>query len=157
MPDASFREVERVAEDAAVMLVSYRLPVVSNRDVLLYEAVAPGLPGAPDAPGGHMFARSVEHPECPKRRGWVRAQLRISVTLFEPTPGARDIAPQPPDRALSRPGSAAASRAGGGTQVTSVQHSDPRGNVPAEVVNRMLVKGKEQLKLMRTGMVDKLK
>ena len=144
MPDASFREVERVAEDAAVMLVSYRLPVVSNRDVLLYEAVAPGL-------------RSVEHPECPKRRGWVRAQLRISVTLFEPTPGARDIAPQPPDRALSRPGSAAASRAGGGTQVTSVQHSDPRGNVPAEVVNRMLVKGKEQLKLMRTVMVDKLK
>lgn len=133
MADATFREVERLGADAAVMLVSYKLPVITNRDVLLYEATTPGLPSDPAAAGCHtLFACSIDHPECPKRRGWVRAQLGVSVTVFEPAEG-------------------------GQTRMTSIQHSDPRGKVPPNVVNQMLVRGKEQLKTMRQVMVEKLK
>ena len=135
MPDATFKELERVSERACVMLVSYRLPVVSNRDVCLFETSQQGKPweerGSQQAAAAchTMFACSVEHPECPKRRGWVRAQLRVSVTIFEPTPE-------------------------GGTLITSMQHSDPRGKVPVAAVNQMLVRGKQQLKDMRKAMVE---
>lgn len=108
--------------------MNYKIPVISNRDVCLYEASSPVRhPSRPFAPSNRprllsasrgtqcgytaslmrmslsltltclqglawdsassthfsMFATSVEHPECPKRRGWVRALLRVSTTMFE--------------------------------------------------------------------------
>jgi hypothetical protein len=43
--------------------------------------------------------------------------------------------------------------ADGGARVLSYQHADPRGSVPAGVVNMLVTRGKEQLKDMRQHMV----
>ena len=55
MPDASFKELERVSDSACVLLVSYRIPLVSNRDVCLYEASqqAPPPPCPPSSTHKH--------------------------------------------------------------------------------------------------------
>jgi hypothetical protein len=52
----------------------------------------------------------------------------ITVTLFSPT-------------------------ADGGARVLSYQHADPRGSIPAGVVNMVVTRGKEQLKVMRQHMI----
>ncbi len=129
-PDATFTEVERVSPAAAVLHVAYKLPVISDRDVCIYEAALPGRPGDGDAAECYTaVAMSIEHPHCPKHRGVVRARLLISVTVFEPAEG-------------------------GSTRITSYQHADPRGVIPASVVNACITRGKTQLKEMRAVMLE---
>lgn len=126
-PDAQFTEIERVSEAAAVLHVLYKIPVISDRDVCIYQAALAGKPGDPAAADCHTaVAMSIEHPRCPKQSGVVRARLLISVTAFEAH--------------------------GDGTRITSWQHADPRGIVPASVVNACLTRGKAQLKTMRAVM-----
>lgn len=149
-PDASFSTVETVRPGAAAVLqVLYRLPVVSNRDVVIYETQL--APGDEAAAGAHTaVAMSIEHPLCPKRRGVVRAKLLISVTRFEALPPG---ALQPAD-AGTPDGPPLSTEA---TRITSWQHADPRGGVPVSVVNSMIVRGKTQLKAMRKIMSEQLR
>lgn len=87
-PDATFTHIEQVSETAGVMHVKYRVPVISSRDVVLYQAqlkrdeldgvTPPGSTAAAFA----AVARSILHPHCPTRRNTVRARLLIAVTLF---------------------------------------------------------------------------
>lgn len=84
----------------------YRIPLISNRDVVFYETALTAdelqaLPSAFVAPGCRgAVAMSVLHPLCPPRRGIVRARLLIAVTLFAPN-------------------------ANGGTTITSIQQCAP--------------------------------
>jgi len=90
-PDATFTQIEKISERAGVMHVKYRVPVISSRDVVLYQAqlsreeldavTAPGSTAAAFA----AVARSILHPQCPTRRNTVRARLLIAVTLFYDT------------------------------------------------------------------------
>jgi len=91
-PDTSFNTVESITEGdvapASVLHVHYALPVVNNRDVVVFEASQPGTPDDPVAPDCYtLFATSLEHPMVPKRRGVVRATLMSSVTIFSPAEG----------------------------------------------------------------------
>jgi len=134
-PDAKFTEIERVSSSASVLNCLYQIPVICNRDVCFYEAALQpgelaGLPGDAGLPGSlAAVAVSVQHPLCPARRKTVRARLQISVTVFAPITG-------------------------GGTRITSVQHADPRGAIPASVVNACVLRGKTQIKAMRQAMVE---
>ena len=105
-PDATFTEVEQVSEVAGILHVRYRVPVVSSRDVVLYEAQLcreeiDSITGQGATPSAAAVARSILHPLCPPRRGIVRARLLIAITLFY--------------------------EVGDGTQIVSIQQCVPRG------------------------------
>lgn len=86
-PDATFTHIEAVSELAGVMHVCYRVPVISSRDVVLYEAqlgrdeIASITPQGTAVASAAAVARSILHPHCPTRRGIVRARV-TAVTLF---------------------------------------------------------------------------
>jgi len=76
-PDTSFTEVEKVNESqespSSVLHVHYKMPVVNDRDVVIFETTHKGLPDDPGAADSWTsFAMSIQHPHCPKRRGVVR-------------------------------------------------------------------------------------
>lgn len=117
------------------MHVRYNVPVISARDVVIYQSqlsrdeIDTIMPAGASAPLAAAVARSVLHPLCPTRRNAVRAQLLIAVTSFF-------------------------DNGDGTTSIVSIQHADPRGIIPAAVVNKALVRGKEQLKEMRRVMTE---
>ncbi|KAK3246472.1 hypothetical protein CYMTET_43990 [Cymbomonas tetramitiformis] len=133
-PEVMFREIETLAEDNgnSVINVSYKIPVVDNRDTCFFSTEFPGLPDNPDKSGCmYIAAQSVQHPECPKRRGFVRANLMLSSTVFE--------------------------AAEGGVNYTSFVHTDPCGKIPSGVVNQTLGSATKQLTDMRDIMIKKVK
>ena len=73
---------------AGVMHVRYRVPVVSSRDVAVYQAqltteeMDSVAPEGASAPSAAAVACSIVHPLCPTRRNVVRARLLIAVTQF---------------------------------------------------------------------------
>ena len=87
-PDATFTQIEQISEIAGVMHVKYRVPVISSRDVVLYQAqlreeeLADVTPSGSTVAAFAAVARSILHPHCPTRRNTVRARLLIAVTLF---------------------------------------------------------------------------
>jgi hypothetical protein len=129
-------------------------------DVVFYEAQVPalqehGLPPNLAVPGARAaVAMSVAHPLCPARRNVVRARLLIAVTLFTPTNDGHCVItsfqqcvrhcsfPQP-----VRPQSEVA-------VCCCLRSADPRGYIPARVVNACVARGKVQLKEMRRVMVE---
>mmetsp|Transcript_39313 Transcript_39313/g.47622 ORF Transcript_39313/g.47622 Transcript_39313/m.47622 type:complete len:358 (-) Transcript_39313:597-1670(-) len=120
-PEVSFRTVETVDDKITqVMNVSYKVPVLENRDTVFYTTEFPGTPEDPNKPGACFIAAcSISHPECPKRRGYERAELFINMTVLEPCDG--------------------------GLKYTSIVHTDPHGKVPAAVVNSTLGRASAQL------------
>lgn len=130
-PDTDYETVETVPSaslEASVLHVRYRLPVVSDRDVVVYEETVAGTPQSPGAAGAWTsFAQSIEHPHCPRRRGFVRAVLKVSVTVFSSAPE--------------------------GCRILSYQHADPRGSIPANVANLLTTRGHVQLRAMREHML----
>lgn len=76
-PDTSYCEVEKVSESvdspSSVLHVHYKMPLVNDRDVVIFETTEKGTPDDPKAVDcWTSFAMSVQHPHCPKRRGVVR-------------------------------------------------------------------------------------
>jgi hypothetical protein len=136
LPDATCREVARVSETASVLHVKYQLPIVADRDVVLYQEqllahamLAELFPGE-TIPSAAVLAASIPHPDVPMPpAGMVRATLLISATLFIPV--------------------------GASTCILSFQHADPGGLLPAACVNACVLKGKTQLKAMRSVMLNR--
>jgi hypothetical protein len=125
-----------MSETASVLHVKYKLPIVADRDVVLYQeqllahaTLAELFPGE-TVPAAAVLAASIQHPAVPMPpAGIIRAKLLISATLFMPV--------------------------GGGTCILSFQHADPGGLLPAACVNACLLQGKTQLKAMRSVMLNR--
>lgn len=73
---------------SSVLHVHYAMPVLSDRDVVIYESTQKGLPDDPTAADSWTsFAMSIQHPHCPKRRGVVRgAHASILRLRHSPSP-----------------------------------------------------------------------
>ena len=145
------------------MHVRYRVPVISSRDVVLYEAQLSGdeidgvTPPGSTAAAFAAVARSILHPLCPTRRNTVRARLLIAITLFFDTgDGTKIVSYQQCVLAAYMRrcylGSLRACIAL--TSACASFSADPRGIIPASIVNKALVRGKEQLKEMRRVMIE---
>jgi len=129
--EMSLRTIETVDPPtrSSVMNVSYRLPVVTNRDTCFYTTEFEGLPTDPSKEGARFIAAcSISHPECPKRKGYTRAFLSVSVSSFAPIGDGSTCA------------------------FTSFVHTDPRGKIPSSAVNSTLGSANKQLTDMRDFM-----
>ena len=77
-----------MSEQAGVMHVRYRVPVISSRDVVFYQSqlsrdeIDSVAPEGSSPPSAAAVARSIVHPLVPARRNVVRARLLIAVTQF---------------------------------------------------------------------------
>ena len=119
---------------AEVLYVSYRFPVIDNRDVVMYSTQLPGLILEPATENAFsILATSVEHPLGPRHKGFVRAIIKLSATQFAPV--------AQPDGSIH-------------TQLTSIVHMDPRGLIPSAVVNQTYGKVCDQLALMAKYMSE---
>ena len=114
--EMQFRRVETIPQPHGfVTAAQYTMPVVDNRDTCTFAVQSPtaGHPTEPDKACFFAGATSVEHPLVPLLRGCVRAEVKISVTIIEPH--GEDAC-----------------------RYTSIVHSDPKGQVPAAVVNKVV-------------------
>jgi len=114
--EMQFRRVETIPEPHGfVTAAQYAMPVVENRDTCTFAVQSPAAshPTNPDTACFFAGATSIEHPLVPLLRGCVRAEVKISVTLIEPH-GEHEC------------------------RYTSIVHSDPKGQVPAAVVNKVV-------------------
>ena len=136
LPDAMCCEVDKMSATASVLHVTYKLPIVADRDVVLYQeqllaqaTLAELFPGEV-VPAAAVLAASIQHPAVPPPAGGIiRAKLLIATTLFTPV--------------------------NGGTCILSHQHADPGGLLPAACVNACELQGKTQLKAMRRVMLNR--
>ena len=119
--DTTFRTVEEVSEKANVMNVSYKTPIIDNRDCVYYSCRMDGSPIDPSSTTSKsIVAQSVEHPLCPKKNGVVRAWVYLTTTVMMDD-GA------------------------GGTDFVSVVHADPKGSLPSSIVNQTLGMANKQV------------
>lgn len=115
-----------------IMYAAYRVPVIKNRDVCMYSMRSSGGPG--DASASDMctvMTTSIEHRKCPKVKGFVRGQLFIGLTVFREEDGGKSC------------------------MITSVLHMDPRGSIPAALVNSMSAGSLNSIAMMRDYMHQK--
>eukprot|EP00041_Stephanoeca_diplocostata_P011116 m.180455 g.180455 ORF g.180455 m.180455 type:complete len:358 (-) comp18419_c0_seq2:276-1349(-) len=112
-----------------IIYAAYRVPVLSNRDVCLYSKRFSGVPGNhAEENKATVLSMSIQHPACPHVKGMVRGNLNVSDTRFTAVDG------------------------GAATEVLSVLHMDPRGMIPATVVNTMAAHAVDTIVDMRTYM-----
>ena len=118
--DTTFRIVEELSEVSHVMNVGYKTPIIDNRDCVYYSARIPGSPTDPSSAGSKsIVAQSVHHPLCPKKNGVVRAWVYLTTTVMTDSGGATDF--------------------------VSIVHADPKGSVPASIVNQTLGMANKQV------------
>lgn len=78
-------QIEDVDESSMVMSVTYKLPVLDNRETCTYSRQFRGLPNDKDNTICYTSeAMSVDHPLAPRLKGFQRAILNISVITMEP-------------------------------------------------------------------------
>lgn len=119
--DTTFRIVEKVSDNADVMNVSYKTPLVDNRDCVYYTAKIDGSPMHPTSTNSKsIVAQSIKHPLCPRKNGVVRAWVYLTTTLM--TDDGK-----------------------GGTDFVSVVHADPKGSIPSSIVNQTLGMANKQI------------
>lgn len=121
--DITFRPLEDVADGSQCMHVTYKCPVIDDRDSVYYSVQCNGMPlheGAEHCQ--YTVAQSVQHSLAPKVKGVVRANVFLSVTTVEPAG---------PD--------------GKSTRFRTYTHADPKGSVPTAVVNQMAGQGISEL------------
>ena len=119
--ETTFRIVEKVSDDADVMNVSHKTPIIDNRDCVYYTARIKGSPMHPDSSTSKsIVAQSIKHPLCPKKNGVVRAWVYLTTTV------------------MTEDGN-------GGTDFVSVVHADPKGSIPSSIVNQTLGMANKQI------------
>eukprot|EP00037_Helgoeca_nana_P033996 m.420160 g.420160 ORF g.420160 m.420160 type:complete len:373 (-) comp32252_c0_seq1:249-1367(-) len=97
-----------------IMYASYRVPVLSNRDVCLFGQRYMGTPSNRGEKGvATSLSMSMAHPSCPAVKGQVRGCLNVGLTYFREVDGGKACS------------------------VTSVLHMDPRGMIPPSLINTM--------------------
>lgn len=129
--DFSFRQLDMLEDGSQCMHVTYKTPVIDDRDTVYYSCKWAGMPLDESAKGcTYTSATSVLHPLAPKVKGVVRAHVFLSVTTVEPAG---------PD--------------GSSTRFRTYTHADPKGNVPSAVVNQMAGQGISELLAVADFMV----
>eukprot|EP00053_Salpingoeca_punica_P026911 m.22237 g.22237 ORF g.22237 m.22237 type:complete len:314 (+) comp9173_c0_seq1:90-1031(+) len=126
------RTIEQLSVDGdgfseEVLYVMMNVPVVDNRDSVVYSAAFDGnLMGADAKNSRSIMSKSVTHPMCPRITGTVRAELNFCLTTFteEEIDGQKH------------------------TRITSILHTDPKGLIPPFVVNQGLARGCDQIRDM---------
>lgn len=110
----------------------YKIPVIKNRDVSIYSHFFKGTLSEPGSEGAMtLVSVSAVHPAIPAVKGCVRGEVGVICTVFT------------------------AADDGKATEVLSMMHMDPKGNVPSGLVNTMVSKSVDTIVDMRTYMESK--
>lgn len=117
-PDLNCRRVEYFEDDSFVLYLTYRFPIVENRDSCLYSFAKHGTFQEPNNEKCiSLYSRSIQHPKCPLSSTHVRCWSSVGYTTFQPIEGENGQVT---------------------TKATSILHIDPRGLIPAFFVNSTL-------------------
>lgn len=129
--ETTFRTVEELSEASHVMNVSYKTPIIDNRDCVYYSSRFTGSPTDPSSGSSKsIVAQSVQHPLCPKKNGVVRAWVYLTTTVMTEKDGS--------------------------TEFVSIVHADPKGSVPASIVNQTLGMANKQVTDFATYAVENI-
>ena len=124
-----------------VINARYAVPLIDDRDTCVFTLLLDRTPLDPEgvlgAPCWCVCATSIEHPLVPRLRGVERAEVLISVIILEPR----------------REEGGAEGGDAEGCQITSIVHSDPKGQVPAAIVNQALGSSHQTLAAMKRYML----
>lgn len=115
-----------------VVYAAYKVPVVSNRDVSIYCSRYSGTPtDRNDANSATALSYSIMHPNIPEVKGFVRGNMNVAQTTFTAVDGGKAC------------------------EVKSIMHMDPRGMLPAGLVNTMVTQSVDTIRDMRVYMEQK--
>lgn len=131
-------QIEQVDEFSEYLYVLYRVPVMDNREVVAYSTLCEGSLEEPANPKQRtLLTCSVQHPLATKVKKTVRARINFGYTRFTER--------IEPDGTVV-------------TNVTSYQHTDPRGMIPPKLVNATITRAADQLrgliKMMEEGTME---
>lgn len=119
------RTIEKISETEEILYVLFLLPVLDNRDVVSYSCRIEGTVANPDQPRSKtLLGISTTHPLCPNIKGVVRAEMKMSMTTFEPI---------------------TADNGDEHCRITTILHADIRGLVPPMIVNQAVSRSAGQI------------
>lgn len=123
--------LEEVNDHTQINYIHFKLPVVDDRDVLVYSSYIHGTVQDPkDVNSRTLATTSIVHPICPKSKGKIRAHVNMSATVFnKKMEGDEEV-----------------------TTITTYVHTDPRGLIPPFVVNQTITRAADQIADMRAYM-----
>jgi hypothetical protein len=111
------------------MYVQYYAPVVKDRDVAMYATQLQGtINNSADTTKRSLLSCSIQHPDMPKNKAYVRADCPVSRTVFTSSDG------------------------GASCEIETVMHMDPKGSLPAGIVNMAVAKATDSVVVMSTVM-----